>query len=123
MKNNTINIEEIKQIKKTFQIHLSHFTKKYNKLLAMDDKSKEFLQLKCYYSFCIDTLDDIVEIYADLINLFKKDELKKDYFQKKIQEAQRLHKNINIETNKPTTKRLLNIYNIDIYSKKGDLTL
>lgn len=113
MKNEYVemNIDEMKNIKETWQIILKNFTSKLSSLNYIETNNNfELIPLEVYYSHCIVSIKHIVHIYSDLINKGEMDELDEDYFLKKIKEIQRIHKNIQIESSNKTYKKLEQTY-------------
>ena len=82
-----MNIDEMKQVKETWQIHLKIFTRKLRNIANIPESKEnrwELKQLEAHYSFCIESIKDIMAIYSNLINLAEDCDLDEDFFLKEI---------------------------------------
>ena len=122
MKYTEMNIDEMKKVKNTWQIHLKIFTRKLQRLSAIEQTKEnmcDIKQLEMSYTYCIDAIHQIISIYKKLIDLGENCELDEKYFIDKINEIKRLHTNFRIEANK--YNNLAKKYFISIHTKKDEL--
>lgn len=120
-----MNVDEMKKVKDTWQIHLKIFTRKIKHLSTIDAKENkwELKQLEMCYTFCLDKIKPIISIYTNLINLGENCELDEDYFIKKIKEVQRLHSDLRTEINRKSNRELAKKYNYNTNSTKPNLNI
>lgn len=121
-----MNIDEMKQVKETWQIHLRLYIRKLRKLRNIEETKENMYdlhQLDMSYSYCINTISNIISIYKELIDLAEMCELGEDYFSKKIKEVQRLHSSFRLEANNKHIKDLANKLSIEELHKKLDLNI
>lgn len=121
-----MNIDEMKKVKDTWQIHKKIFTRRLNHLNIIEQTEEnkwELMQLELCYSYCLDIIKQIISIYSNLIDLAENCDLDEDYFIKKIKEVQRMHSNLTIEFNKKANKELYKKYGYDKHSKKEELNI
>ena len=121
-----MNIDEMKDVKETWQIHLKLFSRKLRKLRNIEETKAnrcDIHQLEMSYTYCINTISDIITIYKELIDLAEMCELGEDYFLKKIKEVQRLHSNFRLEANKKNIKDLTFKLNLEILTNKHNLNM
>lgn len=121
-----MNIDEMKEVKETWQIHLKLYVRKLRKLSNIEETKTnrcDIHQLEMNYTYCINTISDIISIYKELIDLAEMCELGEDYFTKKIKEVQRLHANFRLEANKKSIKDLANKLSIEELNKKLNLNI
>ena len=106
-----MNIDEMKKVKETLQIHLKNFTTKLNALNNIETSNAyELKPLEMCYSYCIMAIKQIISVYRDLINRGEMDKLDESYFLKKMKEVQRVHTNLRLEYNKKIYQDLENRY-------------
>lgn len=121
-----MNIDEMKQVKETWQIHLKIYSRKLRRLKNIEETKEnrnDIYQLSMSYSYCINILSEVISIYKELINLGEMNELDETYFLKKIKEVQRLHANFKIEASKKQIKDLTFKFSLDQFSKKPNLNI
>lgn len=121
-----MNIDEMKDVKETWQIHLKLYARKLRKLRNTEETKEnrsDIHQLEMNYTFCINTISDIISIYKELIDLAEMCELGEDFFLKKIKEVQRLHANFRLEANKKSIKDIANKLSIEELNKKLNLNI
>jgi len=122
MKYVEMNIDEMKQVKETWQIHLRIFVRKLKKLNSIPETKENFTELKqleTCYTYCVEIISNIISIYKDLINLGENCTLDEKYFIDKMNEVKRLHSNFRLEGNK--YNHLAKKYFITIHTKKDEL--
>ena len=121
-----MNIDEMKQVKETWQIHLKIFTRKLRNIANIPESKEnrwELKQLEAHYSFCIESIKDIMAIYSNLINLAEDCDLDEDFFLKEIKKVQRIHKSLREENNKKTIQAVANKYSYSNNHKHTSLNI
>jgi len=121
-----MNIDEMKKVKETWQIHLKIYARKLRRLKNIEETKanrNDIYQLNMSYSYCINILSEVISIYKELIDLGEMDELDETYFLKRIKEVQRLHSNFKLEANKKNIKDLTFKLNLEILTKKNNLNI
>ena len=102
-----MNIDEMKEVKETWQIHLRLFARKIRKVKNIEETTEnryELKELEMNYTYCVNIISEIISIYKELIDLAENCDLDEDYFKKQIETVKRLHANFRIEANKKKYK-------------------
>jgi len=121
-----MNIDEMKQVKETWQIHLKIFIRRLRHVQNIEETKEnrwELLQLAESLKLSIETIKKVMAIYSELINLGENCELDEDYFLSEMKEVQILHKSFKDENNKKSTKDLLKKYPYNYHSTKPTLNI
>ena len=121
-----MNIDEMKQVKDTWQIHLKIFIKRLKHVQNIEETKEnrwELVQLAESLKISIETIKKVIAIYSELINLGEACELDEDYFLDEMKEVQILHKGFKEECNKKSTKELMKKYPYNYHSSKPILNI
>ena len=99
-------IDEMKRTKEGLKIEVGELRAKLNMVKSVVETKENrwyLVQLEEHYNNCIKTLNRIVKMYSNLINLAENDELDEEEFKKIIKEIQRIHSVVIKECNKNPT--------------------
>ena len=106
-------IDEMKRTKEGLKIEVGELRAKLNRVKSVVETKENrwyLVQLEEHYNNCIKTLNRIVKMYSNLINLAENDELDEEEFKKIIKEIQRIHSVVIKECNRQSIKKLETIY-------------
>lgn len=117
-----MTIDEMKGVKDTWKLWGKMIMSARRKVQNIEETKENRWDLKaleCILDFDFDITKKIVKIYSELINLGEDCELDEEYFIKQMKKAQRLHKELQVENKKASTKRLFSEYIDDLREAKN----